>query len=149
MKEEQIQFLLEQKIATMNAIGGVTMSWWTTAIVFCLSAIGVVWLYRNKIERQFVTVGFAVVFVVFLLLAAYGVLVSGYLSKVQADLRTLSVKYGAPEATFDAEVGFFQRAMVTANIDFIVLTLVWIFLYVHMLRRPQPKQLSTDAHDEP
>lgn len=149
MKEDQIQFIIEQKLSILNAIGGVTMSWWTTAIVFCLSSIGVSWLYRNKIEKRFLTAGFITVLVVFILLAAYGIIVSSYLAHIKSDVAALAKSYGASASTFDPEVEFFQRAMITANIDFTVLTVVWILLYIYLIRRPSTTVTDSDDPTKP
>lgn len=149
MKEDQVQFLLEQKLSVMNAIGAVTMSWWTTAIVFCLTSIGVAWLYRNRIEKRFLTAGFITVLVVFILLAAYGLLVTSYLGRIKIDIASLANSYGAPANTFDPEIEFFQQAMITANIDFTVLTVVWVVLYIYLIRRPASKISELDTTSEP
>ena len=62
------------------------MSWWTTAIVFCPTAIEVAWLYRSKLERRFMAAGFIAVLVVFIPLAAHGLLVSVYPGRIKNDL---------------------------------------------------------------
>ena len=43
------RFLLEQKIASLNTVANVSMTWWVSSIVFCGAIFAAVWLYRGDL----------------------------------------------------------------------------------------------------
>ena len=91
---EETRFLLGQKLAYVNTLASVCMTWWVSSIVFCGSILAAVWLYRDKL----IVSGLIHLLGVFLSLFFAGIAVFGaqitwnHLPKLKEDLSRLPKK---------------------------------------------------------
>ena len=133
-------FYIEQKLKLLQTIGQVTMLWWVTVIVLCATTIVAAWKHRDEIHnRAHVHLGGIAVFFLFTLFLAYGYFVLRYVNGFSADVRPLLKLAGANETVFDAEVIFFRRAMYTALLDYVVLFLAWVVVWISLARHVRRK----------
>jgi hypothetical protein len=123
------RFLLEQKIASLNTVANVGMTWWVSSIIFCGSIFAAVWLYRGDLVESGIMKSLGRVLLIFFLgVIVFGGLIIVYLCKVRKEISALSAALGG-KGYFSIELNFFISAMIVGTLSFLLIAVVWIFLY--------------------
>jgi len=149
MELETIRHLLEQKVSYVNAIGNVSMLWWVTSVVFCVSILATVW----KNRRDLVEEKWAVWLVgiagsgLFLGIIFYGISVILYLDSIERELSELAVSLSAKADFFSTDIWLFRRAMQIGTSSFAGVLILWIVMFVVLLlakkKSPPPNEVET------
>ena len=140
------EFVLGQKLEMWRTIGNVTMLWWVSAIVLCLSILGAAWTHGHKLKERFhLHVAGVAIMVFFTMVFSYGLLVILYIPRLHEDLVALLAAGARETTTFDSELWFFRFAMYTGTADYLMVMAVWVIMWIHYARtigqspsQPQP-----------
>lgn len=95
LTQENIRFLIGQKISFLNTAANTCMFWWATAVVACGALLRGIWKRRNKIADKGITVvrlvgatGF--IFIVSLLVFGTWLIPYYYLTQTQTEITNLA-----------------------------------------------------------
>jgi len=136
MDTETARKLLEQKIAYLNMVGNVSMLWWVTSVVFCVSILVGVWKNKEYLTEQRVIKGnklingIGIAVLIFLAtVVAYGFFIIRYLGKVQKEISEITVFLNAKNDFFSTELSLFWWAMVNGTSSFVGILILWVCMW--------------------
>lgn len=135
INNENVRFLLGQKISHFNTVSHVCMSWWVSSIVFCGSILAAVWFNRSDLMQSgiFPILGFVVAFF-FLSFIWFGTVINRYLTRLDKDISFLIKKLKPnvsklnPDCAFGAETHSIKWGIRIGISTFILILLAWFFL---------------------
>jgi hypothetical protein len=147
MEPETIRHLLEQKISYINAIGNVSMLWWVTSVVFCVSILATVWKNREDLAEQKLAVWLVGIAGsgLFLGIILYGFSVILYLNSTEREISELAISLNAKADFFSTEIWLFRRAMLIGTSSFAGVLILWIIMFGVLLFMKQKSSSSNDV----
>lgn len=132
-EHERRSFLLEQKLASLNAVANMCMTWWVSSVVFCGSILAGVWLQREEIVKSGVLFALGFTLSVFFAgVVAFGAVIWGkYLPALDDDLSDLASTSGVG-GSFSNELTTFRWGMGIGTGSFFFILVVWLILWCHL-----------------
>jgi len=131
-----LTFLITQKIGIYRTVCEVTMLWWVSTILLCLSIVGLIWYRRDSIRRH---PSFKLIAIfVYLFLSTgiiYCVSVLCYFYILEQELGHLLEKASLLNTAFDTELLFAELAMINGIVTLIIVMAVWHLIYLHLPRK--------------
>lgn len=131
--EPSTEFILGQKLELWRTIGNVTMLWWVSAIVLCMSTLAAVWTHRASLEKRshVHVVGIAGA-LFFGMIFSYGVAVILYIPHLRSDLAVLLAARSENTTPFESELQFFRHAMYLGTGNYILVNAAWVMMWRHL-----------------
>jgi len=126
-EDENIRFLLEQKLALMNMAGNVCMAWWVSSVVFCGSILAVVWLNRSElVESGMIDLLGIALSIFFVSIINFGALIIWfYLGNLRKEICDLTKK-----EFFSTELSTLKWTMINGTFSFFLILLLWIVIWI-------------------
>ncbi len=124
------RFFLEQKIASLNTVANVSMTWWVSSVVFCGSIFAAVWVYRKDLFDSGIISNLGIFLSLFFLgIVIFGVLIIIYLRKFYKGMSVISSDFHiSNDFSISNELRFFIRAMIVGTLSFALILIGWILL---------------------
>ena len=128
-EQQVLNTLLEQKLQLLNTIAVVGMTWWVSSIVFCGSALGVIWLKRHEIASApffgLLGIFLGVFFASIVLFGIWMVVATGILqSETLAVLNDLNIKNQKHIGFLAVQIGY-----AIGTTSFIIVTVSWVVMW--------------------
>ena len=142
-----LRFLIEQKIAYINATVNIGMLWWASSIVFSGSVLAAVWSNQDELVKQppFLLGLGIVLFVFFFVIAYFGHLVAMRVGSLQDEIAKLAdgLGYGRlatqlklpKQPYFQTERRTFQISMWLGAGSFALIWLAWVGFWMFLSGR--------------
>ena len=132
-ERERKRLLLEQKLASLNAVANMCMTWWVSSVVFCGSILAGVWLQREEIVKSGVLFALGLTLSVFFAgVVAFGAVIwRKYLPALGGELSDLARSSGVG-GSFSNELSTFRWGMGIGTGSFFFILVVWLILWCHL-----------------
>lgn len=132
-EREMNRFLLEQKLASLNAVDNMCMAWWVSSVVFCGSILAGVWLQREQIVKSGIlyTLGWALS-LFFAGVVAFGAVIwLKYLPALGDEIFDLA-KRAEYRNNFSNELSTFRWGMFIGTGSFFFILVLWLLLWYRL-----------------
>jgi len=130
--DENIRFLLGQKLSFLNTAAKVCMSWWVSSIVFCGTILAVVWFKRGEFEPGILTLLSIAVTIFFASFILFGMSAIWHLREFEAGINNFIGKLKLDDSkqiftdVFKHEINSIRRGIIIGIGSFILVLIVWI-----------------------
>ena len=134
-KHKRLQFLLEKKLASLQLVATLCMSWWISSVAFCATILAAVWLQREQIVKSGILLPLGLILSVFFAgVFIFGVVMLRYRRRLREEMSKLAA---GDEVNFSNELSTFRWAMAIGTGSFFFILLVWLFFWCLLSPRCQ------------
>lgn len=130
---DDIKFLLEQKLKFVEIIANTSMTWWVSSVVFCGTIIGfAIWKLNALEELSKIFLGLLcfVIHLFFLSVVVYGLIIRNRVTHLKKDISILVNELNCESITFNNEMKGVKWALTNGTSSFVLIWVSWVIITI-------------------